>query len=139
MKMKKRLLLLVSVFVTFFLTDFLIHGVILKPIYMETTSLWRAESEMPAFMPYMMLGQFLISFFFAWIFCHGYKGRGPVEGIRFGLLLTGFMAGNHLVMYAAQPYPLSLVLSWIVACAAQSVLAGIIASLVLGRQALPVS
>lgn len=127
MNLKKSARLLLAVFITLFLTDLLIHGVILKSHYIETQALWRTEADMPLFLSMMVLGQALLALFFSWIFVHGYKGGGLGEGVRYGLLIGGFMAGNHLVMYSVAPYSLSMVLGWIGLGTLQATLAGVVA------------
>lgn len=131
--MKKCLLGTGVTFVLLFITDFIIHGKCLEDLYLATQSLWRSEADMESMMPTMMLGQLLMAVFFSWIFVHGYKGKGVLEGVRYGLLMGGFQAGGQLVMYAVAPYPLELTVSWIVAAFAQSVLLGVALSLIWGK------
>lgn len=133
MNTKKVAVVSIAAFATFFVTDFLIHGLLLKSTYQATQQLWRPETEMPNFMPFMILGQMLISVFFSWIFLFGYQGRGASEGLRYGLLLSGFLAGNNLVMYSVAPYPTSLVFAWIACGLVQAVLAGMVCTAVADR------
>lgn len=42
----------------------------------------------------------------ALIFIKGYEGRGPIEGIRFGLLIGVFILGMYLLMTGVSPYTL---------------------------------
>jgi hypothetical protein len=132
MNMKKWSTLFIATLITFFVTDFIIHGLLLKSTYMATQNLWRPEAEMASFMPYMMLGKAFTALFFALIFVHGYKGKGMGEGIRYGLFLTGLMTGFHLTMYSVEPYPLSLVLAWIGLGAIQYMVAGVVCAKVWG-------
>lgn len=117
-----------AVFVAFFITDYLVHGVLLKSMYQATASLWRPEAEMGNYMAPMFSGKAILALFFAWIFLHGYKGKGLMEGVRFGLLMGGYCAGSNLIMYAVQPFTCALTCSWIIACFGQSVFAGIAAT-----------
>lgn len=95
---------------------------------MATASLWRAEADMPAFMPYMLLGQLLMAFFFTKIFAHGYQGTGMMEGVRYGALMTGFVLGCHLVAYAVTPWEMGMVVKWTIYGLIQSVLMGAVAA-----------
>ena len=132
---KKVARVFIPVFVAVFATDFLIHGVLLKDMYMATAGLWRSESDMKHFMPFMMTGQLITAFFFSWIFMQGYKGKGWVEGVRYGLYLAGFLAGGHFMMYAVQPFPASLIWAWIVCDAAQGAVCGVVAAVAHGGKA----
>lgn len=118
---------LVSV-VGIFVTNFLIHQVLLKDMYAATPSLWRTVEEMGQFVPVMMLGQVLVGVFFAWIFGHGYQGRGMGEGVRYGLLMGGLAAGAQLIMHGVQPFPTSLTLAWIGTGLVQYALVGAVAA-----------
>ena len=124
---------LVSAVLVFF-TDFLIHGVWLKDLYMSTASLWRPEADMKSLMPVMMTAQLLSGVFFSVVFAHGYKGKGPMEGARFGLLMGGFMASGNLMMHAVAPYTTQLTMSWIVGGFVQAVIVGIASAMVWGKQ-----
>ncbi len=111
--MKKLIWLTLATFFTIFATDFVIHGVLMKNAYIETATLWRTQEEMNGFFAWMLFGQFWVSMFFALIFTHGYKGGGWTEGLRYGLLMGAFQAGNLAIMHAVVPYPTFITLSWI--------------------------
>lgn len=133
MNFKKMIICTFVVFLAVIFSDFIIHGIILKNLYVETGSLWRPESEMPAYMGHMFLGQFIASFFFSLIFAQGYRNTGMMEGVRYGLILGGLEMGRNFIMHSVAPYPVSLTLSWIVFGFVQFVFLGIIASLVYGK------
>lgn len=128
--MKKCALATIAVFITIFITDFIFHGMIMKSMYEGTAHLWRPQADMQPFMPYMLSGQILIALFFTWIFSHGYKGKGAIEGVRYGLLMGGFQTGANLIMYAVTPYPFALTAAWIVFGFVQGMIAGVVAALV---------
>lgn len=130
MNKKKFAILSVVMVLYFFFTDFLIHGVLLKNLYMATANLWRPEAGMHDNMPLMLLGQALVAVFFSWIFVHGYKGKGWQEGVRYGLLLGGYNMANQLIMHVVSPYPVALTASWIGLGFAQAIGGGVLASFV---------
>lgn len=96
-----------------FVSNFLIHQVFMKGTYAATPGLWRAESEMSANWPTMMLGQLMVGFFLFWIYSIGYKGKGWKEALRFALYFGAFSAGNELIMFSVAPYSWALVGGWI--------------------------
>lgn len=130
MNMKKLAMTVGAVFVTVLVSDFVIHQVFLKESYAATASLWRPEAEMKEHMAAMFGGQFIVALFLAWIFIHGYKGKGIMEGVRFGIFLGGLEMGKNFIMSAVAPYPCSLTCAWIAAGFAQMILVGVVASLV---------
>jgi hypothetical protein len=128
MKIKNFWLVVLASVLTVFVTDFLIHQVLLKDLYRSTAAFWRFEAEMMGFMAYMFAGQILVGVFFAWIFAFGYQGRGIAEGVRYGLLMGGLSLGQQLIMFAVQPFPTSLLAAWVVTCVIQSVIVGAVAA-----------
>ncbi len=130
MNYKKFAVCVVAVLVTVFVSNYIIHQLIMKSAYTATAALWRPEAEMQQYMCHMLAGQFLVSLFMTWIFVHGYKGKGIMEGVRFGLFLGGLNAGNNLIMHAVAPYTCALTCSWILLGFAQAILVGVVASLV---------
>lgn len=128
--------LTITVFVVFayiFISDMVIHGFILDSTYQATPELWRPKAEMQSFMPWMILGQFLIAKFFVVLFAKGYEGTGFHEGIRFGLYVGLLITGTYLIQYAVSPLPCNLVLAWIGFGLVQSILGGVIAAFVYKR------
>lgn len=112
-----------------FLSDFVIHGQLMKQAYMDTASLWRSEEEMGQYFPVMLLAYLLTSTFLALIFAKGYENRGWKEGLRFGLLITPIFISTYLVQYVVTPLPSNILCSWIVATVFQSLVGGVILSL----------
>ncbi len=130
---KKLAILLISLVVYFFATDFLVHGVLMKSAYQATAPLWRTEVEIQSHIGSMMLGQFMMAIFTGLIFIHGYNGGGIVEGARFGVLMAGFATAPMFINYAVSPIPENIHWAWVGCGVAQFVGAGVISSLVYRR------
>ena len=127
MNPKRLILAVVVVFVGFWVTSFLIHGVWLNPIYKETMNLWRSEAEMQKHMGSMFLGQFLWSVAFVVIWSRSFRTVNSLGGsCLYGLLMGVFMQSNSLIMYSVQPMPGHLIAKWVIAGLAQGVLMGIL-------------
>jgi hypothetical protein len=131
--LKRLIAAILAVFVYIFLSDMIIHGWLLAGAYAQTASAWRSQEQMQAFFPWMLLGQFIIAKYFVWIFAKGYEGKGIGEGIRFGSLIGLFSAGGSFVQYAVYPISLTVVLSWCALGLIQSILGGVLVSLVYKR------
>lgn len=125
---------IVAVFVFIFLTNFLIHEVILKKCYLEAASAFRSEHEMKGLMVWMILGQFLLVKFFCVIFAKGYEGKGLGEGARYGLLIGLFMAGMSFIEYVVYPVTWGLLWSWVGLGIVQWVGAGMVAATVYSKK-----
>ena len=125
MNLKRFLLSLLAAFLTIWITDFLIHSVWLSATYGETKELWRPETELMGMMPWMFLGQFLVALAVVLILTVGVTGRRSlmttlVMAVGLGL----FYSGGQFIMYSVQPFPVSLVVKWVVAGTVQMLLVG---------------
>ena len=124
MDVKKFVPAWIGAFVIFFLTDWLIHGMLLKQTYMDTAHLWRGESD--TVMWAMLMGQLTLPLFMTWIFTQNWENKGLSEGARYGVWIGLLLIPTNWIFYAVMPLPLSLALFWSVGGFAQCVLAGTI-------------
>lgn len=119
------------VFIVLFVTDFLIHGILLKGIYEETASIWRPESE--SLMWLMWVGYVVFAPVFVAIYKKGYDAtkKGLGQGLRFGVLIGLLMSVlPTLVWYAVVPIPVSLAVYWFLGGMVQLIACGIALGLV---------
>ncbi len=126
MNKKRFVISVLAVFAFVFLFEWFFHGYLLKETYIKTASLWRTETEMHHLFPAMLLGQFLISLLFCYIFTKGYEGRGTAEGLRYGVLIGLLMSAPLFITYAVQPIPLSIIAAWILGTLIEASLAGML-------------
>ncbi|MEE9554740.1 MAG: hypothetical protein V3W18_10625 [candidate division Zixibacteria bacterium] len=88
MNWKKFFIAVIVVLVALMAMDFIINVLILADAYeplMGTT--FRAEADMNARMWAMYLGEIIFAFMFVWIYSYGVKGKGIMEGLRYGLYI----------------------------------------------------
>jgi hypothetical protein len=107
-------------------SDFVLHGLLLNGKYMATAQLWRSEAEMKARIGFMLFGQVLVGAVMATIFARGYEGKGWKEGARFGVWIGLLMTGPMCINYTVSPLPADIFWSWMVGGFVQSVLGGIV-------------
>ena len=127
MNPKRLILAIVVVFIAVFATNYLIHEVWLKSIYVETANLWRTGTEMQKLFPFMLLGQFLFAAAFVVIWSKGIPsvatlGRSCLYGLTMGL----FAESLTIITYVVQPMPGHLMAKWFVAGLVQGVLMGVV-------------
>lgn len=120
----------IAVFAFFFLYEWFFHGHFMNSMYMETANLWRPEEEMKSKIMWIWIGQLAISFMFNWIFTKGYEGKGILEGVRYGILMSLFMSAPSFVMYAIVPYPVMMLVYWAIGGLIEFSIAGAIAALI---------
>lgn len=126
-----RLLLAILIgFVLVFGTDFLIHGIWLKPDYEATRALWRPETEMGTRIAWMFFGQFLCAGCFMVIWALGFAGRSIGTGILVGLILGVFGQVWVIVNFVVMPVPGELAAKWFFSGLVQVMLLGMAAALI---------
>jgi len=125
MKIKKYLLTTVSIFIAFQLFDTFIHMGVLAATYQALAHVWRPHEEMVSLMWVMNLSTFILSALFVYVFIQGNKGKGIVEGIRYGIIIGLFLnVPAALNQYVVYPIPLSLAAQWFVYGVIEFVLCG---------------
>lgn len=124
---RRFILAVVVAFVFVFVSNFLIHGMWMGPVYAATMELWRSEAEMQARFPWMLAGQFLAAFTFVSLWTIG-LGRCGCKGgaITYGVLMGLFSQANTLITYVVSPLTPEIAIKWFVAGLAQGVLLGLI-------------
>jgi len=133
---KKVLIGFVVVFVLTFALDYVVNNFILMPDYQATAQLWRAPEEMKISL--IVICQLFFAFFFTLIFSKGYEGKGPVEGVRYGLYVALMVVVPAAYMsYATMPLPYSLSLKWFLTGTVQSMIYGLALALVFGKKSDP--
>ncbi|MEI7751364.1 MAG: hypothetical protein WCJ71_04650 [Candidatus Omnitrophota bacterium] len=125
---KKILTASVVVGVLFLVMDFVLHSVLLRGLYAETASLWRAPEALGRLGWIIWVVDVLIAFFFVWLYSKGLEaGKAWLgQGIRFGLVVgLIFSLPMGFSMYAMMPVPFSLGLGWFVGALVEFVVAGV--------------
>lgn len=133
MNTKKFYLTFIVVFVVLEVTNFIIHSVLLAPVYQTEAlqTILRPEAEMQSLTWVMMVADLIWSFFFAFFFVKGYENKGLMEGIRFGIYMGIFVSlVNAYHTYAYQPVPYSLTVQWFIYGFIQMVILGIFAAMI---------
>ncbi len=108
--------------------SFVVHGILLRDIYMQHAGLMRPEAEASTILP-IGFGFALVGFFaFAYAYAKGYEGsNGAQEGIRFGVLV-GIMLCCFGSIWNYMLWPVSPMLAalWMVDFLAEFALYGLI-------------
>ena len=128
MNQKKCWLSVIAVVGVLFVTDFVIHGILLKGAYEATASLWRPMEVMHSMMWTMWVIYIVNGMVLPYIYSKGFEaGKSPVgQGLRFGLVIGLLMAtGMSLGTYFMIAIPVSLAVSWFVGGMVQYALVGL--------------
>lgn len=110
--MKKMLASVIVIFLDLTGLSFVIHGVLLKPIYEQTPQLLRTPLDSQTHFPFMLLGFLFFSSAFVWIYVRGLEARPWVgQGLRYGLAMWLIASvSRYLIYFAIQPWPGPVVL-----------------------------
>jgi hypothetical protein len=104
---KKFFLAWAVLFVAWFVGSFVVHGVLLRPDYMQLTGLFRPQGEEQKYFPLMILAHVILSGAFVWIYARGVEAKPWLaQGVRFGIavaLLT--IVPTYLIYFVVQPIP----------------------------------
>ena len=131
MNWKRYVLASLAVFFACSIMEILIHGVALKSLYEASRSIWRTEADMQSKQWIMPVVGVFTSFVFTYLFAVGYEGKGIKEGVRFGALIGFYTAlPMAFITYAVLPMPYELAVGWFVFAVIETILAGMLASIV---------
>ena len=109
-------------------SEYLIHNVWLGEFYRMHAQWWRSSPEMAARMGFLVGGQIALAGLLTLVYARGYEaGKGTVaQGFRFGVLMALLLfLPTCLVQYCIYPYPLSLILNWLLGGFVEITLAGL--------------
>lgn len=122
---KRTIWAVVAVFIAWSILDFILHGVILRPTYEATASLWRPMEQMN--MPLMYFVTLVYSTCFVLIYALLVGQKSLATGLRFGTLF-GLAAGIGMGFgsYSYMPIPLMLAWSWFFGSWIEAIAAGAI-------------
>lgn len=119
---------ILAAFAVIYTIDFIVHGVILANWYQRTTVLWRSPEIVHMWL--MFASQFVFAIVFVYIFSTNYQNRGPSEGVRYGLCMGTLLATIDIGTYCYLPMPVELIMAWVLASYAKSILGGVALALV---------
>ncbi len=115
----------VVVYVVMQALGYVIHEVLMGDTYEKLASIFRPEAEMMDMMWMMMVSSAVTMYMFCYIFTRGYEGKGIMEGVRFGALVSFLMAGAWSVdVHVIYPVPANVASIWLISGIASLMVAG---------------
>ena len=117
----------VVVYVVMQALGFVIHEVMMGDTYEELASIFRPDAEMNDMMWMMMVSGAVTMYMFCYIFTRGYEGKGIMEGVRYGVLVSFLMAGAWAIdPHVIYPVPADVATIWLVSGFVSFIIAGAI-------------
>ena len=127
---KKLITAWIVIFVAWLMGSFVIHGVLLRPDYMQLTGLFRSDGDQQKYFPFMILAHVILSGAFVWIYARGAEAKPwMAQGLRFGIavaLLTS--VPTYIIYFIVQPMPGNVVIKQIIFDSALMIILGTIAA-----------
>ena len=121
-----------AAWVLYMVMGYLVHGVLLRDLYMEYAGVMRLEAEAQAILP-VNFGVVLVGFFaFAYAYAKGYEGgNGLQEGLRFGVLVGIMLCTFGAIwQYMVWPAGRRLLAAWLIDYIVEFALYGIVVGLI---------
>jgi hypothetical protein len=122
---KKMIITILLIFISWFVIDFFLHGLILRPIYEATANLWRPNDQMNIPLIYTVTLVLILCFVFIYVLLINPKSL--LAGFKYGVILgiiTGTASGFGT--YLHMPVPLKLAIIWFFGGLVKAIVAGLI-------------
>lgn len=128
MDMKKFLPAVVVAYLLLMATNYLVHGIWLRPVYDLYENSWRPLEQQVAKMWILWIGQLIFTVMFAWVYTRGVEEKAWIaQGIRYGAVVTLFVVVPYtLSEYVVYRVPYRLALTWMGTGLVQMVLLGLV-------------
>jgi hypothetical protein len=125
---KQLLITTLAVFVAWSVLDFVIHSLILAPMYAETQNLWRPMEDMKYGVMYLVTLLSALAFVYIYVRFIGEKSAktGTLYGLVFGL---GAGVSMGYGSYAFMPLPYAMAFGWFLGTAVEGTVAGLLTGL----------
>jgi len=129
---KRILLAILCVFLLWSVLDFVIHGIILRPAYEATPSLWRPMAQMKMGLMYVvvLIAASMFVLIYAWLITRKTLGKGFQYGLLYGI---GVGVGMGYGTYSVMPIPYSMALAWFLGAVTEATLGGLILGMILRK------
>lgn len=111
MNHKRGFIAFIVAFVFMFFFGFLWHGLLMKPMYNATASLWRTE---PVF-PILILGHAVVAFAFTGLYVSKVGKNCPGMGFGYGIVIGILACGVNIIRFAVEPLTANILFMWFAA------------------------
>lgn len=127
MNAKRTIITVIAAFAVVWVTDFLIHQVVLQADYAATKALWRSPEEMMQLFKWILVGELLVAAGMTVLWINGYAATAkPADALKFGLFAGLFGTGYAPMFHAVMPIPGLLCLKWVIFGVLQCILVSLV-------------
>jgi hypothetical protein len=130
--MKRTILAVLAVFVSWSVLDFVIHGVILGSTYAATPQLWRPMPEMKTGLMHFTV--LVVAASFVYIYARFVAEKGIKNAVLYGLVFgIGAGTGMGYGTYSFMPIPYTIALAWFLGSVVEYTVGGLVAGLIVKK------
>lgn len=108
MNHKRGFIAFIVAFIFMFFFGFLWHGILMKPMYNTTASLWRTE---PTF-PILILGHAIVAFAFTGLYVSKVGKNCAGVGFGYGIVIGILICGLNIIRFAVEPLTTNILFMW---------------------------
>ena len=112
MNHKRGFIAFLIAFVFMFFFGFVWHGMLMKPIYQATASLWRSEADFNSHFLILILGQAVVAFAFTGLYVSKIGVNSAGVGFGYGIVLGILACGVNIIRFAVEPLTTNILLMW---------------------------
>jgi len=129
---KRAVLAVLVVFITWSLVDFIVHGLVLRATYEATAELWRPMDEMN--LGLIRFAVLVSSIAFVTIYARFFAEKGIKTAVEYGVWF-GLASGTSMGCgtYAMMPIPYNMALAWFLGTLFETTLGGLLAGLIIEK------
>ena len=104
---------MVVAFIFIFLFGYVWHAVLMKPAYLETSTLWRTDADFQSHFWVLILGHLVIAFAFTGLYISQIGKNGVGNGVGYGIVIGMLCSGVNLIRFATEPLTGKILGMWI--------------------------
>lgn len=112
MNHKRGFLAFIVAFVFMFFFGFVWHGMLMKPMYQFTASLWRTEADFNNHFPILIFGHAVVAFAFTGLYVSKVGVNCVGVGFGYGIVIGILSCGVEIIRFAVEPLTRSILLMW---------------------------
>jgi len=112
---KRGFIAFIVAFLFIFFFGFFWHGILMKPMYQATASMWRSEADFNNHFPILILGHAVVAFAFTGLYVSKVGVNSAGIGFGYGIVIGIFASGVNLIRFAVEPLTTGILLMWFAA------------------------
>ena len=112
MNHKRGFLAFIVAFVFMFMFGFVWHAHLMHNMYVQTSSLWRPESDLNTHFAFLVLGHAVVAFAFTGLYVSKVGVNSAATGIGYGIVLGILTSGVNIIRFAVEPLNANMLFMW---------------------------